>query len=128
MSFEFYVNMQKREDGKIYSDLHKTDRMIYFYQDDAQKAIDKDPDLKACRHVVKMIAEVAEDVENENSRLRQLLISAQKALSTCKLNYSECNQFEGNWTAEFSETEIQEALKQINQELGLPPPKKLRES
>lgn len=35
MAFEFYVNMQKRKDGKVYADLHKTDHTIYFTPEEA---------------------------------------------------------------------------------------------
>jgi len=54
--FEFYVNMQKRGDGRLYPDLHKTDHTIYFTREEAQAAIDADPELKPYRHVVKMFA------------------------------------------------------------------------
>lgn len=64
--------------------------------------------------------------QNEFTRLRQLLAVAQQALSTCIVNYSEYNQFEGSWTADFSEPQVQDALQQLNQELCLPPPKSLR--
>lgn len=54
----FYVNMQKRRDGRIYPDLHKTDEKIYFTPEDAQAAIDSDPALAPQRHVVAMVAQV----------------------------------------------------------------------
>lgn len=54
--YEFFVNMQKRGDGKVYADLHKTDHRIYFTQEEAQAAIDADPELARYRHVVKLIA------------------------------------------------------------------------
>lgn len=54
--FEFYVNMQKRGDGIVYADLHKTDHKVYFTAEEAQAAIDADPGLKPYRHVVKMVA------------------------------------------------------------------------
>lgn len=54
----FYVNMQKRGDGKVYADLHKTDERIYFTREEAQAAIDADPTLAPYRHVVEMVAQV----------------------------------------------------------------------
>lgn len=60
--YEFYVNMVKRADGQVYSDLHKTDETIYFTPTDAQEAINKSPE-KAHRHVVKLIAMTEEDLE-----------------------------------------------------------------
>lgn len=56
MSHLFYVNMQKRSDGKVYADLHKTDGRIYLTTEEAQAAIDADPELARYRHVVAMVA------------------------------------------------------------------------
>lgn len=58
----FYVNMQKRGDGRIYTDLHKTDGHIYFKEEEAQAAIDAQPDLKQFRHVVELVAVLPEDL------------------------------------------------------------------
>lgn len=60
--YSFFVNMQKRGDGKVYADLHKTDERIYFTREDAQAAIDADPDLKPYRHVVELVAVLPEEV------------------------------------------------------------------
>lgn len=60
MSFLIYVNMQKRRDGKVYADMHKTDGRIYFTPDEAKAAIDADPELAAYRHVVPIVCEVQE--------------------------------------------------------------------
>ena len=61
--FEFYVNMQKRGDGKVYADLHKTDHTIYFTPEEAQHSIDADPVLRQYRHVVRLVACLPADVE-----------------------------------------------------------------
>ena len=61
--YEFYVNMQKRRDGKVYADLHKTDERIYFNEEEAQTAIDADPEIAPYRHVVKLIAVLPEEME-----------------------------------------------------------------
>lgn len=62
--FEFYVNMQKRGDGKVYADLHKTDERIYFTEEDALDAInDMWPGIPETRHVVKLVACLPEDLD-----------------------------------------------------------------
>jgi len=58
----FYVNMQKRGDGKIYTDLYKTDERIYFSREEAQRAIDANPELKPFRHVVELVAVLPEEL------------------------------------------------------------------
>jgi hypothetical protein len=63
----FYVNMQKRKDGVTYADLHKTDGNLYLTPDDAQAAIDANPELKPYRHVVELVAltkEMFDDLTN----------------------------------------------------------------
>lgn len=58
----FYVNMQKRGDGKVYPDLHKTDERIYLTREDAQAAVDADPTLAPYRHVVELVAATHEEL------------------------------------------------------------------
>ena len=58
MSTLVFVNMQKRGDGNVYADLHKTDGRIYFSRQEAQAAIDADPDLKPHRHVIAIVCDV----------------------------------------------------------------------
>lgn len=65
MSFLIYVNMQKRGDGKVYADMHKTDERIYFTPEDAQAAIDADPELAKYRRVVPIVCEVYQQPEGE---------------------------------------------------------------
>lgn len=52
---EFWVVMQKRNDGCVYADLHKTDGIMYLEFKDAIVALNKHPQ-KECYHIVKMIA------------------------------------------------------------------------
>lgn len=59
MSFLIWVNMQKRADGKIYADMHKSDDRIHFTKPDAQAAIDFYPELAQHRHPVAIVCEVA---------------------------------------------------------------------
>ncbi len=61
----FYVNMQKRGDGKVYPDLHKTDGKIYFTPEEAQAAIDADPELAPYRHVVEIGADLPHLIPSE---------------------------------------------------------------
>ena len=63
--YRFFVNMQKRGDGLVYADLHKSDNYIYFSAEDAQAAIDKDPELKPHRHVVELLAMLPDAVEHQ---------------------------------------------------------------
>ena len=63
---EFWVIMQKRRDGEVYADLHKTNQIIYFTYEDALKDFnDDDPDFKGYYHIVKMIARLDEEEPNE---------------------------------------------------------------
>lgn len=61
--FEFYVNMQKRGDGRNFADLHKTNARIYFTEEEAQASIDADPELKPYRHVIRLIAVLPEELK-----------------------------------------------------------------
>lgn len=65
MSFLIYVNMQKRGDGRVYADMHKTDERIYFTPEEAQSAIDADPELAKFRHVVAIECNVFVPQEGE---------------------------------------------------------------
>lgn len=61
MSHTFYVVMQKRTDGKVYADLHKTDGRFYLTEEDAQWALEKDTPNPEYFHVVELVAETFED-------------------------------------------------------------------
>lgn len=52
---EFYVVMQRRQDGVVYPDLHKTDGQFYLTLEDAELALANKP-LSSFFHVVKLIA------------------------------------------------------------------------
>lgn len=54
----FYVNIIKRKDGSVVNDLSKTDGVIYFTPEEAQAAIDKDPETSNSRCVVEMVAKL----------------------------------------------------------------------
>ena len=76
MSFLIYTNMLKRGDGRLYADMHKTDGVVYFTPEEAQAAIDADPELARYRHVVPIEC----DIEGTAPRLRDLLDEALDSL------------------------------------------------
>lgn len=53
---EFYVIMLKRQDGKVYADLHKTDQFIYLTEEDAYQELNNKEKFKEYYQVVKLIA------------------------------------------------------------------------
>jgi len=53
---EFYVIMLKRQDGKVYADLHKTDQFIYLTEEDAYEELNNKEKFKEYYQVVKLIA------------------------------------------------------------------------
>ena len=80
MSFLIYVNMQKRGDGKVYADMHKTDERIYFTPEEAQAAIDagfspntahvKASVMMRDERIQKRIAELMEERATPRGKLR----------------------------------------------------------
>ncbi len=52
----FYVVMQKRKDGEIYVDLHKTTEKIYLLYEDAEDALNELGFIKEHCHIVKLVA------------------------------------------------------------------------
>lgn len=56
MAFQFYTNMQRRGDGQVYADLHKTDEKIYFDVPAAEHAVSLDVATASHRHVVPLVA------------------------------------------------------------------------
>jgi len=60
---EFYVIMQKRQDGKIYADLHKTNQIIYLTKEDAEEDLKHDVDT-SYRHIVRLIACLEEELND----------------------------------------------------------------
>jgi len=71
--FTFFVNMQKRKDGKVYADLHKTDGRIYFSAKEAQRVIQANQEIGLQhRHVVEMVAMTMEDYEEQSKEIAAL--------------------------------------------------------
>jgi hypothetical protein len=52
---EFYVIMVKRQDGKVYADLHKTTQQIYLTKEEAESAFEYF-EYQDSYHIVKLIA------------------------------------------------------------------------
>lgn len=61
MSTTFYVVMQKRKDGKVYADLHKTDQLLYLDEQEALRVWATDPVYRQHFHVVELVAMTAGD-------------------------------------------------------------------
>ena len=54
---EFYVIMQKRCDGHVYVDLHKTNQVIYLTLEDVEEAFNEmDKLTKPYFHIVNLVA------------------------------------------------------------------------
>ena len=60
---EFYVIMLKRQDGKVYADLHKTNEVIYGTIEDAYEEWNNNEHFKEYFHIVKLIACLPETLE-----------------------------------------------------------------
>jgi hypothetical protein len=60
---EFYVIMVKRQDGKVYADLHKTNEVIYLTIEDAYEEWNNTEHYKEYYHIVKLIACLPETLE-----------------------------------------------------------------
>ena len=61
VGYEFWVIMQKRRDGEVYADLHKTNQIMYLTYEDALKDFNNSEHYKQYYHVVKMIATLDEE-------------------------------------------------------------------
>ena len=69
---EFYVIMLKRQDGKVYVDLHKTDRDIYLTIEDAYEEWNNTEHYKEYYHIVKLIACLDEELKEIKDQLDYL--------------------------------------------------------
>lgn len=64
MAQSFYVIMQKRGDGKVYADLHKTTEKIYFFKEEAERDLEAMDVLAPHFHIVELVAETVQDWES----------------------------------------------------------------
>lgn len=62
MAQTFYVNMQKRADGKVYADLHKTSSVLYHDLKEAQEDLTYD-EYRMSKHTVELVALTKEEYE-----------------------------------------------------------------
>jgi hypothetical protein len=69
---EFYVIMLKRQDGKVYADLHKTDQFIYLTEEDAYEELNNKEQFKEYYQVVKLIACLDEELKEIKDQLDYL--------------------------------------------------------
>lgn len=70
MATSFYVVMQKRCDGKIYADLHKTTERIFFFEEDAKREIDNiDDEIRNSFHVVELVAMTMDEFNEHNQEV-----------------------------------------------------------
>lgn len=60
MAQTFYVNMQKRADGKVYADLHKTSGVLYHTLEEAQEDLTYD-EYRMTKHTVALVALTEEE-------------------------------------------------------------------
>ena len=64
---EFYVIMLKRQDGKVYADLHKTNQDIYLTIEDAYEEWNNTEHYKEYYHIVKLIACLEDEIKELES-------------------------------------------------------------
>ncbi len=58
---EFYTIMLKRQDNKVYADLHKSNQVIYLTKEDAEVDFNYSDHYKQYYHIVKLIASLPND-------------------------------------------------------------------
>lgn len=58
---EFWVIMVKRNDCKVYPDLHKTNLCIYLTEEDAEENFSRGGYDPECYHIVKLIATLPDE-------------------------------------------------------------------
>jgi hypothetical protein len=69
---EFYVIMQKRQDGKVYADLHKSTQQIYLTKEDAEGAF-KYFEYQDSFHIVKLIACLDNEIKELEEEIEYLV-------------------------------------------------------
>jgi archaellum component FlaF (FlaF/FlaG flagellin family) len=62
---EFYTIMLKRQDGKVYADLHKTNQNIYLTIEDAYEEWYNNEHYKQHYHIVKLIASLEDTSQTD---------------------------------------------------------------
>lgn len=99
---KFYVVMQKRSDGKVYADLHKTTSTIYLDKEEADQALEQ-YEHKSCYHVVPILAQVEDsenvptDIEEDEDYIQTLISLINKPEFYVSRNYQTIG---GMWTVD----------------------------
>lgn len=93
MSTTFYAIMQKRRDGMVYADLHKTDHRFYLTPEDAQWALEKDTANPEYFHVVELVAMTVEDW-NELMKEGAAVTKLEEAANTIDQQAEQINELE----------------------------------
>ena len=72
---EFFVIMQKRDDGKVYADLHKSIDKVYLTEEDARKAFHAEGqwELRRAFHIVRLFACTEEEMAEVNKVFQTVL-------------------------------------------------------
>jgi hypothetical protein len=71
---EFFVIMQKRDDGKVYADLHKSCQTVYLTKEDAEVAYDKETmAFRNSLHIVRLFACTEEEMAEVNKVFQTVL-------------------------------------------------------
>jgi len=76
---EFFVIMQKRADGKVYADLHKSCEKVYLTEEEAKIAYDKETlSFRNSFHIVRLFACTEEEMA-EVYKVFQAVLELSKA-------------------------------------------------
>jgi hypothetical protein len=72
---EFFVIMRKRDDGKVYADLHKSIDKVYLTEQDAREAFQDEVkwDLWRAFHIVRLFACTEEEMAEVNKVFQTVL-------------------------------------------------------
>jgi hypothetical protein len=71
---EFFVIMQKRNDGKVYADLHKSCEKVYLTREDAEVAYDKETTaFRNSFRIVRLFACTEEEIAEVNKVFQTVL-------------------------------------------------------
>lgn len=87
--YRFFVVMQKRTDGKLYDDLHKTDEKIYLNRADAEKAVQAMGTMSEYFQIVEMVAVTREEwteSEKELDKIENELKELGRDIHQCREN------------------------------------------
>jgi hypothetical protein len=72
---EFFVIMRKRDDGKVYADLHKSIGKVYLTEEDAREGFQAEVqwDWRRAFHIVRLFACTEEEMAEVNKVFQTVL-------------------------------------------------------